>query len=362
MAAKWASSGALTKKALAEKPSSSGNAPKLPQEFWLKKGEEVTAILLDEAVSFSTYRHSKYNPANPKSAGVKVPCLAGASAELAPKKCPMCRAQLRDEAINRNFVAYITIIDVEGYEYQGERRRNVKRLVALPNKVAETLVSLYEKSGSLRGREILIRRTSEAKSPAVGDIWAVTGEKYNLVAYMKEAKNQKCWRKFHEFRVKNPANSNLELKQSFQDYITPYDYEDILEPTPERINYFLTMAGHDPEAYGSPASSGDVASGDYVAKDGGEKDDIDKAFDDLDGFGDPTITVEDSSSDDYLSDGDLSEPYDEDDLPFDVDEAVDAEEQSKPPVKKAKKKATKKTTKKAATKDDDPPEKGVAPF
>lgn len=313
----WANADALTAKALESMPMVGNASPKLPREFWMKKGEEIKAIILDEAISFTLYRHTQYEPGNKAAGNAKVPCLAGGSTEPDYQKCPMCRAMMDKDTIKRSWVGYITIINVTGYTSKdGSKRTFVRQLVPLNQDTANHLLKLQEELASdgksLRGQLLKVSRSHKDKSFSIGDSWLPLGKRVNPADAVKKADS---WKSFHKFRVRAEKAEDAEEitpKSSFQLYISPFDYAEELEPTEERISYFIRTARLDPSRYGLGKKTAAATASDYVRVDEGEDfDDIDVAFDEAN---EESFGGSDSSD---FGDGDMSEPYDggEDDGP-----------------------------------------------
>jgi len=207
------------------------------KEFYLREGDEADIILLDDE-SFNVYRHSLFLKGDSKAAKIKCTC-PDSSPDGDPKNCRVCNAMIRDDSrIGRYWVGYLTIIDLRETEWKGKTWTHTKKLLPLDRKTAMKLAKKRQKNGSLVGAKFHLYRTDRNAS-RVGDDWEMTG-KMDLKKFF--AKSPRIKGIIEGAKRQGQTLSEVEALNLL---ITPYDYEEVLNPDPKKSAFLLAYLGVD---------------------------------------------------------------------------------------------------------------------
>lgn len=148
-------------------------SPKSPSRnlrFWMPPSSERTIVFLTEKPSFAFWEHS----AKLKDWRNFATCLC----HLEDTPCPLCALGTAGAQVQRYKSQPFTIIDRTEYEgkygeNKGKKMKDTKRLYLAKSRVAEKIArkALSRKNAgeSLRFAEFKVFRSSDAKSPGVGD-------------------------------------------------------------------------------------------------------------------------------------------------------------------------------------------------
>lgn len=216
-----------------ELPGSSSMRPRFANRLYLPVDKGTQIILLDDE-AVQVYEHSVYIQGDKGAMRMKVTCISP-GADPVPDKCRICNAMIKDERVARKFIAYLSCIDLAVFEIDGRKITHTRKLVPLNHQAAKRLLRRREGIGSLKGAMFKIFR-NQRTSPQVGDDWD-----YVKTVDLNGFKKSPRIKMLQEFFAKQ--GKQITPKEAFQLLISPFDYKEELEPTKQKVDYFLGYIG-----------------------------------------------------------------------------------------------------------------------
>lgn len=211
----WSGSGFPTDEEFA---SIAKQTQKVPRRFWLPVGKSCTVVFLDDN-PFTIYEHQLKIGGNFRN---WYSCRLGFD-EKDPS-CPLCDA-MRDRRIpnKRNYVGFLTIIDVTGWTGdRGEKIVNTRQLYSMGAETLKRMRVIKQKKTSLVGAMFEITRTGD-RSPGCGDMW-------DFVKVVDPFKDEKF---FYHSRIENKLIAN-----------DPCNYREMLSPVSSADMRKLVSSGY----------------------------------------------------------------------------------------------------------------------
>lgn len=218
-------------------PASSRVKPSFEKRLFLRPGDEVDIVLLDD-VSFNVWEHGMFLKGDKQASKIKVTCPDG-SADGDPKNCRICNAMLRHDLIGRQWRGFLTVVDLTKRQWKGKTYVDVKKLLPLDKKTAMILEKKREKRGSLVGAQFHLYRTEQTAS-SVGDDW----ELIDIEEPKKRFKNSPQIAQTIDWEKKKNGTI-LTRAQALALFCSAYDYDTILAPDKKKVTYFLAYMGID---------------------------------------------------------------------------------------------------------------------
>lgn len=253
-------------------PSSTSMRPQFTNRLYLPIGKGSQIVLLD-GDSVNIYEHGIFITGDKTGMKLKVTCVSPGK-DPVPGKCRICNAMIKDDRISRKFVSYLSCIDLSKFTIEGNTYTHTRKLVPLNAQAAKRLLRRQKEYGSLKGWMFKIFR-NEKTSPTVGDDWEPV-KRVNLIEYFKSSPRIKGLMEFYKKQGKN-----ISPAEALKMLTSPFDYAKELEPTQQRIEYFLGYIGmSDKPITDAPEET------DYDYSDGSAtvSSDDEKDFDDFESF------------------------------------------------------------------------------
>lgn len=214
-------------------PPSTSLRPKFTNRLYLPVDKGTQIVLLDdEAVNI--YEHTVFIQGDKGSMKLKVTCVSP-GADPVPEKCRICNAMIKDERIARKFVAYLSCIDLAVFEIEGRKITHTRKLVPLNHMAAKKLKRRRDTVGSLRYAMFKIFR-NQKMSPQVGDDWDYI-KTVDPVGFQSSPRIKMLMESFAK------QGKTISPKEAWQMLIAPFNYAEELEPTKQRVDYFLGYLG-----------------------------------------------------------------------------------------------------------------------
>jgi hypothetical protein len=218
-------------------PASSRVKPSFEKRLFLRPGDEVDIVLLDD-ISFNVWEHSRFLKGDKQASKIKVTCPDG-SADGDPKGCRICNAMLRHDLIGRQWRGFLTVVDLTKRTWKGKTYVDVKKLLPLDKKTAMILEKKRARSESLVGAQFHLYRTEQTAS-SVGDDW----ELIDIKEPKKRFKDSPQIAQTIEWEKKKNGTI-LTRPQALALFCSPYEYDTILAPDQKKVTYFLAYMGID---------------------------------------------------------------------------------------------------------------------
>jgi|GEM_PF-1631140 len=223
-------------------PSSSRVKPQFEKRLFLRPGDEMDIVLLDDN-SFNIWEHGMFLKGDKQASKIKVTCPDG-TADGDPKECRICNAMIRHDLIGRNWRGFLTVVDLSKRTWRGKTYVDVKKLLPLDKKTAMILERKRDKRGSLVGAQMHLYRT-DGNSSSVGDDW----ELVDIEDPKKRFKNSPQIERTIDW-AKKKDGTILTRSQALAVFCSPYDYNEVLAPDAKKVRYFLAYMGIDDSVQG----------------------------------------------------------------------------------------------------------------
>jgi len=240
-------------------PGSTSVRPDFANRLYLPIGKGTKIVLLDDD-SVNIYEHSVWVQGDKNAMKMKVTCTSPGKMPV-PNSCRICNAMIKDERISRKFVAYLSAIDLSKFSIDGKEYTHTRKLIPLNNPAAKTLLRRKEEFGPLKGSIFKIFR-NEKTSPVVGDDW-VRIKRIKLAEFFAESPRVETIRAHYK-----KIGQNISKAEAVKILIAPFDYATELEPTDQRVEYFLGYLG-----FGDAPTTKEPESSTYDYSDDDEEDD-----------------------------------------------------------------------------------------
>jgi len=228
-------------------PASSRVKPSFEKRLFLRPGDEVDIVLLDD-ISFNIWEHGMFLKGDKQASKIKCTCPDG-SADGDPRACRICNAMLRHDLIGRQWRGFLTVVDMTKRTWKGKTYEHVKKLLPLDKKTAMILEKKREKRSSLVGAQFHLYRTEQTAS-SVGDDW----ELLDIDDPKRRFKNSPQIDQTIEWEKKKNGTI-LTRAQALALFCSPYDYDTVLAPDKKKTAYFLAYMGIEDQTSGDEAEA-----------------------------------------------------------------------------------------------------------
>jgi len=214
-------------------PPSTSLRPKFANRLYLPVDKGTQLVLLDED-AVNIYEHGVFIQGDKGSMKMKVTCVSP-GADPVPDKCRICNAMIKDERIVRKYVAYLSCIDLAVFNIEGRTITHTRKMVPLNHQAAKMLKRRRESFGSLRFAMFKVYRNQKT-SPQVGDDWTFM-KKVDPRGFQNSPRIKMLIESFGK------QGKTISPKEAWQMLIAPFNYAEELEPTKQKVDYFLGYLG-----------------------------------------------------------------------------------------------------------------------